>query len=75
MRIVFLTSSYPRFPGDGTAPFVKSIAENLVIQGHEVEVVAPYEFDVLPMDTRGVKVHGFRYIWPIGSTLSVMLVL
>ena len=29
MRIALLTSSYPRFPGDGTAPFVQSIAEAL----------------------------------------------
>jgi glycosyltransferase involved in cell wall biosynthesis len=59
-----LTSSYPRFPGDGTAPFVKSIAEHLVRQGHDVEVVVPYDSDVRPMDTNGVHLHRFRYIWP-----------
>lgn len=64
MRIVVLTSSYPRFSDDGTAPFVKSIAEHLVQQGHEVEVVAPYDTDIRPMDTSGVVVHRFRYIWP-----------
>ena len=64
LRIVVLTSSYPRFLGDGTAPFVKSIAEHLVQQGHDVEVVAPYDADVRPMDTNGVQVHRFRFIWP-----------
>ena len=59
-----LTSSYPRFPGDGTAPFVRSIAEHLVRQGHDVEVVAPYDSAVRPMNTSGVQVHRFRYIWP-----------
>jgi glycosyltransferase involved in cell wall biosynthesis len=64
MRIAVLTSSFPRFPGDGTAPFVKSISEHLVRQGHDVETVAPYDSDVRPMEMNGVRVHRFRYIWP-----------
>ncbi len=64
MRITVLTSSYPRFPGDGTAPFVQSICEQLARQGHEVEVVTPDDPEVLPMSTMGVKLHRFGYIWP-----------
>lgn len=64
MRISIITSSYPRFPGDGTAPFIKSIAEHLVAQGNDVEVVAPYDPEVKPIETHGVNVHRFRYTWP-----------
>jgi len=61
MRIAILTSSYPRFLGDGTAPFVKSIAETMIKLGHAVEVVAPYDQEVNPIGMNGVKIHRFRY--------------
>ncbi len=61
MRIALLTSSYPRFPGDGTAPFIQSIAEALVEAGHEIVVVAPYDPLVRPVDTRRVTLFRFRY--------------
>ena len=66
MRIAILTSSYPRYPGDGTAPFVKSIAEALGKRGHSVEVVAPYDPDVKPIENGKVNIHRFRY-WLIKS--------
>ncbi len=46
MKIAILTSSYPRFPGDGTAPFIQSIAEHLAKLGHDVEIVAPHDPEV-----------------------------
>jgi glycosyltransferase involved in cell wall biosynthesis len=65
MRIALLTSSYPRFPGDGTAPFIRSIAENLSKLGHEVEVVAPYDPSVARLEAvPGLRLNRFRYIWP-----------
>jgi glycosyltransferase involved in cell wall biosynthesis len=64
MRITVLASSYPRFPGDGTAPFVKSIAENMVKLGHEIEVVAPYDEEVDLSIVSNIRVHRFRYAWP-----------
>jgi phosphatidyl-myo-inositol dimannoside synthase len=61
MRITVLASSYPRFPGDGTAPFVQSLAEHLVEQGHDIEVIAPHDVAVRgALDSR-VPVHRFRY--------------
>jgi glycosyltransferase involved in cell wall biosynthesis len=36
-----LTSSYPKFPGDGTAPFIEHIAIELARRGHDVDVVLP----------------------------------
>jgi glycosyltransferase involved in cell wall biosynthesis len=64
LKIAVVTSSYPRFPGDGTAPFVKSICEHLTKLGHEVAVVAPHDPAVKPMAFGEVKLIRFRYAWP-----------
>jgi glycosyltransferase involved in cell wall biosynthesis len=61
MRIAILTSSYPRFSGDGTAPFIRSIATGLVKFGHQVDVVAPFDQEVKMTDKNGVIVHRFHY--------------
>jgi glycosyltransferase involved in cell wall biosynthesis len=61
MRIAVITSSYPRFEGDGAAPFVQSICEAFVKAGHDVEVIAPYDELVRPMETNGVKLRRFHY--------------
>ncbi len=45
-----ITSTYPRFPGDGAASFLRSLAEALVRKGVEVEVVAPADPAIKPMD-------------------------
>lgn len=70
MRISVLTSSYPRFKGDGTAPFVKSISEALAKQGHQIEIVAPYDISVRNDLDSEIKVHRFKYIWP--ASLHIM---
>ena len=64
MRIAVLTSSYPRFIGDGTAPFVQSLAETMANQGHIVSVIAPYDPAVRPNQTSSVSIHRFRFTWP-----------
>lgn len=64
MKISVIASSYPRYIGDGVAPFVKSISEALHKRGHHIEVVAPYDVEVNPEKTGSVMVHRFRYIWP-----------
>jgi glycosyltransferase involved in cell wall biosynthesis len=61
MRITVLASSYPRFEGDGTAPFVQSLAEHLATLGHDVEVIAPYDPEVQGTPGSLVAVHRFRY--------------
>jgi len=70
MKIAVLTSSYPRFKGDGTAPFVKSISEALAARGHEVQVLAPYDISVKDNLDSYVKVHRYKYIWP--KSLHIM---
>jgi glycosyltransferase involved in cell wall biosynthesis len=62
MNICMLTSSYPKYPGETTAPFIEEIAAGLVRRGHCVHVVAPYHRDIrrTPIE-RGVHLHFFRY--------------
>jgi glycosyltransferase involved in cell wall biosynthesis len=57
-----LTSSYPKYPGETTAPFIEEIAAGLVRRGHTIHVVAPFHRDVrrAPVE-RGVHLHFFRY--------------
>ncbi len=62
MNICMLTSSYPKYPGETTAPFIEEIAAGLVRRGHTVHVVAPFHRDVrrAPVEL-GVHPHFFRY--------------
>ncbi len=62
LNICMLTSSYPKYPGETTAPFIEEIAAGLVRRGHTVHVVAPFHRDVrrAPVE-RGVHLHFFRY--------------
>lgn len=61
MRVLILTSSYPRFDGDGSAPFIKSIAEHLAMAGNDVRVVAPFDIQVKHQESPLIKIHRFRY--------------
>jgi len=62
MNICMLTSSYPKYAGETTAPFIEEIAAGLVRRGHTVHVVAPYHRAIrrAPIE-RGVHLHFFRY--------------
>src|SRR5687767_3274762 len=42
MNVLMVTSSYPKFPGDVTAPFIESIARGVAARGHSVDVVLPH---------------------------------
>ncbi len=59
-RVVMLTSSYPLYEGDATAPFIEEIAAGLAARGHEVHVVLPAHPRLRrgPM-ARGVHLHPF----------------
>ena len=62
MRILMLTSSYPKYPGETTAPFIEEIAAGMVRRGHQVDLVMPFhpELRRTPTD-RGVRLHVYRY--------------
>lgn len=62
MKIGMLTSSYPKYPGEVTAPFIEEIAAGLAARGHEVHVVLPWHPDLRrPAVDRGVRLHPYRY--------------
>ena len=62
MKICMVTSSYPKFDGDVTAPFVESIASSVVAEGNEVHVLAPFHPDVRrELVEKGVQLHFFKY--------------
>jgi glycosyltransferase involved in cell wall biosynthesis len=61
-RVVIVTTSYPRFPGDSVGTFMEPIARSVAARGHEVHVVAPWH----PLVRRapeedGVRFHFYRY--------------
>ena len=41
MKVLMVTSSYPRFPGDVIAPFIEEIARGVAGAGHSVDVILP----------------------------------
>ncbi|HWQ13006.1 MAG TPA: glycosyltransferase [Roseiflexaceae bacterium] len=57
-----LTSSYPKYAGETTAPFIEEIAAALVRRGHCVTVVAPFHPEVRRSAVeRGVRLRFYRY--------------
>src|SRR5215212_7686527 len=62
LRIVMLTSSYPLYPGDTTAPFIEELAAHVAALGHEVHVALPADPRLRRSSCeRGVRLHPFRY--------------
>jgi glycosyltransferase involved in cell wall biosynthesis len=64
-RICLLTSSFPRWPRDATAPFLLDLAQDVRACGWTVEVLAPHAVGAAPREVlAGVPVTRFRYAWP-----------
>jgi glycosyltransferase involved in cell wall biosynthesis len=61
MRVLMVTSSYPKFPGDVTAPFVESIAHGVAARGHEVDVVLPAHPELRRGDAEPVRFFPYAY--------------
>ncbi|MCS7248961.1 MAG: glycosyltransferase [Anaerolineales bacterium] len=64
MRILLITSTYPRFRGDGAGSFIHSISEKLLDRGHELYVIAPDNHQSQSQWQNKVCVDRIRYIWP-----------
>jgi phosphatidyl-myo-inositol dimannoside synthase len=65
MRVLIVTSTFPRWVGDETTPFVHRFAHELVQHGVDVEVLAPHAPGASRAEELdGVPVHRFRYFWP-----------
>ncbi|NWG21627.1 MAG: glycosyltransferase [Chloroflexi bacterium] len=62
MNILMLTSSYPKYAGETTAPFIEEIAAGLVRRGHTVHLLAPFHPGIRRGAVeRGVRLHFYRY--------------
>ncbi len=57
-----LTSSYPKYGGETTAPFIEEIAAGVAARGHAVTVIAPWHPDIRRQPAeRGVELRFYRY--------------
>lgn len=61
MKVLMVTSSYPLFEGDGTAPFIEEIARSVVARGHEVDMVLPAHPRLRRADEPGLRFLPFSY--------------
>ncbi len=61
MRILSVTSSYPKFPGDTTAPFIEAITRGLVARGHTVDLVLPEHPQLRRPAEPGVRFFPYHY--------------
>jgi glycosyltransferase involved in cell wall biosynthesis len=62
LRILSVTTSYPRCPGDFSGHFVHALNARLVELGHEVTVLAPHAEGLSAEETwDGVRIVRFRY--------------
>jgi glycosyltransferase involved in cell wall biosynthesis len=61
VKILVLTSSYPKYPGDTTAPFIESITRALAARGHELDIVLPARPDLSPAPVPGVSFYPYSY--------------
>jgi glycosyltransferase involved in cell wall biosynthesis len=61
MKILMVTSSYPLFEGDGTAPFIEEIARSIAVRGHQVDMVLPAHPKLSRIDEPGLRFFPFPY--------------
>ena len=61
MNVLMVASSYPKFPGDVTAPFIESIAHAVAARGHAVDVLVPHHPDLRRPPGEPVRVISYRY--------------
>jgi glycosyltransferase involved in cell wall biosynthesis len=62
MRILMLASSFPKWPGETTAPFIEEIAAGVAARGHGVTLLLPEHPELRrEPEVRGVRLRAFRY--------------
>ncbi|MCE2851003.1 MAG: glycosyltransferase family 4 protein, partial [Chloroflexaceae bacterium] len=62
MRVLMLATSFPKYAGDTTAPFIAEIAAGVAAHGVQVRMILPHhrDFQHQPRE-RGVELYTFRY--------------
>ena len=62
MRVLMLATSFPKYAGDTTAPFIAEIAAGVVAHGVAVRILLPHHRDFRhDASERGVELRTFRY--------------
>ena len=61
MKVLMVTSSYPLFEGDGTAPFIEAIARSVAARGHQVDMILPAHPRLKRNEEHGVRFFPFSY--------------
>ena len=56
-----VTTSYPKYDGDATAPFIAAMAEGVARRGQRVDVVLPDHPRLVSGVRNGVHLHRYRY--------------
>jgi glycosyltransferase involved in cell wall biosynthesis len=77
MKILMVTSSYPLFEGDATAPFIENIARGVVARGHQVDMILPAHPKLQRTDEPGLRFFPFSYapskslnVWGYAQSLN-----
>jgi len=64
MKIGVITSAYPEYEDDPHGIFVHRLMREIVKQGHEVKVLAPFAGGKTKFNLEGVDVERFNYFYP-----------
>jgi glycosyltransferase involved in cell wall biosynthesis len=62
MKVLSITSAYPRYDGDPTAPFMESITRHIAARGHEIHMLLPANREwTRPAHEGDLHYHLYRY--------------
>jgi glycosyltransferase involved in cell wall biosynthesis len=62
MRVAAITTSYPKHPQDGTAPFIRAITLGVAHLGATIDLVLPHHRELRWSEADGpVRLHRYRY--------------
>ena len=70
MRILYIVTAFPRFPGDIITPWMSETISRLQSSGTDVEVLAPSYRGLGDQVMDGTRVHRFRYAPALLETLT-----
>lgn len=64
-RILVLSSTFPRWDGDASTPFIPNLCRDLISLGWKVDALVPHAAGAaIYGDIDGIPVRRFRYAWP-----------
>lgn len=70
MRILYIVTAFPRFPGDVITPWMSETIDRLRSSGTDVEVLAPSYRGLGDQEIDGTRIHRFRYAPAALETLT-----